>query len=225
MEDFKTTMDKIEQELSFSQQILSAAPAILYINELQTPNDYQSGRNVWMNQRGLDFVGYTQEEITAKGYSFFDEFIHPEDREVLPESIKTAYASPTETILGGMYRAKGKNQTAYRWLYGNYTVLRRFEDGSVQQMLVVALDISDKMQCQNQLVEALSEINLLKHKLQVCNCSHREKEVLELIIKGKTDKEIAKALAISITTAKKHRTHLLHKNGVKNTAELVALTL
>ena len=210
MEDFKTNMAKIEQELAFSQQILNAAPAIMYINEMQTPNDYLSCQNVWMNQRGLDFVGYTQEEITAKGYSFFDEFIHPDDKEVLPESIKTAYASPSETILGGMYRAKGKNQTAYRWLYGNYTIISRFGDGSVQQMLVV---------------ETLSEINLLKHKLKVCNCSTREKEVLELIIKGKTDKEIAKALSISITTAKKHRTHLLHKNGVKNTAELVALTL
>jgi len=42
---------------------------------------------------------------------------------------------------------------------------------------------------------------------------------------GKTDKEIAKELFISIGTAKKHREHLIHKTGAKNTAGLVAQTM
>ena len=46
-----------------------------------------------------------------------------------------------------------------------------------------------------------------------------------MIIQGKNDKEIGKELNIFVGTAKKHREHLIHKTGAKNTAGLVAQTL
>ncbi|MDO9153483.1 MAG: LuxR C-terminal-related transcriptional regulator [Paludibacter sp.] len=136
------------------------------------------------------------------GYGFFTEYIHPDDMEVIPESIKLAFAGTSETIFAGMYRFKNKQLNAYNWLYGNCIPLSTFDDGSVRQMLVVAIDITDKMKCDNQLASALRETHKLKHDLKLCNCSKREKDVLNLIIQGKTDKEIAKELFISIATAR-----------------------
>src|SRR4029079_11492187 len=49
----------------------------------------------------------------------------------------------------------------------------------------------------------------------------REREVFHLVVEGKTTKEVAKALAISPKTAENHRTRLMDKLGVHNTAELV----
>jgi DNA-binding NarL/FixJ family response regulator len=49
----------------------------------------------------------------------------------------------------------------------------------------------------------------------------REREVFHLIVEGKTTKEAAKALRISPKTAENHRTRLMEKLGVHNTAELV----
>ena len=51
--------------------------------------------------------------------------------------------------------------------------------------------------------------------------SKREKEVLQLLIQGKTSQQIADELFISKTTVDTHRQHLLEKTGFKNTAELV----
>ena len=225
MEQIERSFEELSNELIFSQNILHSLPAIVYVNEIQIPGDMLSGRNMWINKRGLDFIGLTQEEITAMGYSFFTEYIHPDDMEVIPESIKTAFAGTTETIFAGMYRFKNKQLNTYNWLYGNYIPLSTFDDGSVRQMLVVGIDITYKMTCDNQLTSALQEIHKLKHDLKLCNCSKREKDVLNLIILGKTDKEIAKELFISVGTAKKHRDHLIHKTGVKNTAGLVAQTM
>jgi DNA-binding NarL/FixJ family response regulator len=51
----------------------------------------------------------------------------------------------------------------------------------------------------------------------------REREVFHLVVEGKTTKEIAGALGISVKTADNHRTRLMEKLGVHNTAELVRL--
>ena len=49
----------------------------------------------------------------------------------------------------------------------------------------------------------------------------REREVFHLVIDGKTTKEVAKQLGISPKTAENHRSRLMEKLGVHNTAELV----
>jgi len=49
----------------------------------------------------------------------------------------------------------------------------------------------------------------------------REREVFHLVVDGKTTKEVAKALGISPKTAENHRTRLMEKLDVHNTAELV----
>jgi DNA-binding NarL/FixJ family response regulator len=51
--------------------------------------------------------------------------------------------------------------------------------------------------------------------------SEREREVLQLIAEGHSSKEIAELLSISPATVDTHRTHILQKLGVHNTAELV----
>ena len=49
----------------------------------------------------------------------------------------------------------------------------------------------------------------------------REREVLQLIAEGKTNKEIAQILDLSLKTIDSHRTRLMEKLGVRGTAGLV----
>ena len=49
--------------------------------------------------------------------------------------------------------------------------------------------------------------------------SSREEEVLQLLSRGLTDREIAEALTISPRTVETHVSNLLHKLGVRNRAE------
>jgi DNA-binding NarL/FixJ family response regulator len=51
--------------------------------------------------------------------------------------------------------------------------------------------------------------------------SAREREVLHLVVDGLTIKEIARQLDISAKTAENHRSRILAKLGVRNSAELV----
>jgi DNA-binding NarL/FixJ family response regulator len=51
--------------------------------------------------------------------------------------------------------------------------------------------------------------------------SDREKEVLQLLAEGKTNKEVASLLNLSPYTVETHRTHIMQKLDLHNTAEIV----
>lgn len=55
--------------------------------------------------------------------------------------------------------------------------------------------------------------------------TQREKEILTLIVKGNSNQEIAEQLYISIPTVKTHRSNILAKCDVKNTASLVRFVM
>ena len=51
--------------------------------------------------------------------------------------------------------------------------------------------------------------------------TEREKEVLQLLAEGKSNKEVAAILDVSTYTVDSHRTHLMQKLNLHNTAEIV----
>lgn len=55
--------------------------------------------------------------------------------------------------------------------------------------------------------------------------TQREREVLELIVDGKLNKQIADDLGISIKTVEVHRSRVMEKMGASSVAELVQLVL
>jgi len=55
--------------------------------------------------------------------------------------------------------------------------------------------------------------------------TRRENEILELIGQGKTSKQIANLLGLSVYTVNNHRKHICKKAGLHSTAQLVAFAV
>jgi DNA-binding NarL/FixJ family response regulator len=51
--------------------------------------------------------------------------------------------------------------------------------------------------------------------------TERERQVLQLVVEGKSNKEIAMVLGISPKTVSVHRTNIMSKLNVQNTVELI----
>ncbi len=51
--------------------------------------------------------------------------------------------------------------------------------------------------------------------------TEREREILQLLAEGKSNKEVAAVLDLSVYTVETHRTNLMQKLGLHNTAEIV----
>ena len=52
--------------------------------------------------------------------------------------------------------------------------------------------------------------------------SAREREIVRLVARGRTNKEIAEQLSLSVRTVERHRSSIMNKVGLQNRAELVA---
>jgi len=68
---------------------------------------------------------------------------------------------------------------------------------------------------------AVVEAYLAKTELPPDPLSPREREVLELVAEGKTTKAIARLLGVSVKTAEAHRTRIMAKLDIHETAGLV----
>lgn len=208
----------------FYKTVLEYMPAFIYINEFVEPANYESMRMTWINKTGENFIGYSKEEAISLGFELFSKILHPDDLEI----IKTTADFASKGEIGSQYvimqRAKSANSGDYVWLYGKTMLLEVFDNHQPKKSLNVCFEITDQMHTENQLKEALKEISRLKNELKIAKLGKREKEILELISKGYTDKEIGLTLHISVSTAKTHRNKLIKKIGVKNTATLVAFS-
>lgn len=60
-------------------------------------------------------------------------------------------------------------------------------------------------------------------KLRLAKLSSREREILDLIVLGKSSKEIADQLNISVATVNNHRTQIKNKMEAKTVAHLLAM--
>ena len=66
---------------------------------------------------------------------------------------------------------------------------------------------------------------LSKADLPARPLSDRERQVLQLVAEGKTTKEIATLLGISVNTAESHRSNLMEKLDIHDTASLVRYSI
>ena len=75
----------------------------------------------------------------------------------------------------------------------------------------------------NDLKNIENEDNKIKKELkeEIINLTKREKQILSYLLSGKTNKEVALILDISLNTVNNHVANIYDKSGVKNRVELV----
>ena len=92
-----------------------------------------------------------------------------------------------------------------------------FDDGkliaAIDEALARARDQHSEQQRRSRSVSLLSEL------------TPREREVLQLVVTGRHNRDIGPALGISVRTVEVHKARLMAKLGVDNVADLVRITM
>lgn len=76
-----------------------------------------------------------------------------------------------------------------------------------------------------ELVFDVQSVDVRSNSERRCRLSPREIEVLQLIVEGKSTKEIASHLRLSENTVGAHRANIMRELGVRRTAEVVAYAI
>jgi|SRR5450432_92545 PAS domain S-box-containing protein len=165
-----------------------------------------NAQGTFFNREWLEFRGRTLEEESGNGWA---EGLHPDDRDLCLEAYFKAFtARQPFRIQYRLQRANGE----FCWV--EHTGMPHCDDGGEFTGFVgAAIDISDRKR--NIFTPDEASVRL------VFALTERERQVLVLIAEGKSTKEAAARLGISYKTADSHRSRILEKLGVHETASMV----
>lgn len=208
-------MIRREARPSFLDDLLQTAPALIFIHDPATHGI------VWCNRVMERTFGVTREEILARGEQFMEEIIHPEDFHLSMQR-KNYYHRLSKDSFGGLIRVKTIHSADWKWFIGISTAFRRDQRGKVIQTLCIFLDFTAAVHTEAQMNEALRYVLSRHHKDMLEKLTSREKEIIQCLIEGYTNAEIAGRLGISRYTVESYRKNIRIKLNVKNTPELIA---
>jgi PAS domain S-box-containing protein len=209
-EELRARVTELEAELSRQQAagppggeetfrlLAEAAPVMIWA---AAPD----GSYIYLNKTWLEFRGRALEQEIGNGWW---EGVHPDDRELcIATHFKCFAARQRFRMEYRLMHADGD----YRWV--ETTGVPRLEGESFRGFLGSAADVSRHHSAifapDEQAVRA------------VFSLTDRERQVLVLISEGHSTKEAALRLGISYKTADSHRSRILEKLGVHETASMV----
>lgn len=206
----------LKQKCDFLERVVHEVPASIYISDLK--------RGVlWCNKTNEQTLGYTLDEILKiGGMEYIYKVVHPDDYTV-PDNSLTHYQRFNGAEYGGIFRAKHKNETHYKWFVGWAKSFTKDKEDHIKEIICVDVDMSPHMNTENQLIEALRENLKMKNKLLIKSLRTREVEILSLICGGASTKTIAEKLHLSTHTVSTHRRNIQHKLGTSNVADMVSI--
>ncbi len=128
------------------------------------------------------------------------------------------------------FRMEKKDGTYVRILHQSLTI-QQYADGGIEKALGLDTDISHLKKTGKPTLSFIGlegnpsyiDVNPSEKLVEIQEyLSTREKEILQLIIKGESNKMIAATLKIAEQTVETHRKNMIQRNNLKNTPELVA---
>lgn len=207
---------RLKEKCDFLERVVHEVPANIYISDLEKGV-------IWCNRSNEESLGYTLDEILEMGaLEYMQKIVHPDDLNIPEDSIEH-YKKFEGPEFGGLFRAKHKDEKEYKWFIGWAKAFERRQDGEIKEVLCVDVDMSQQMNTDKQLTEALKESLKFKNKLLIASLRKREVEILNLICQGLRTKAIAERLFISTNTVSTHRKNIQKKLGTTSLGDLVSL--
>jgi PAS domain S-box-containing protein len=147
VDDRKQAEEARQARHRFVQQLADLAPGLLYLF------DAIEQRNIYINPRSLDLLGYSPETILAMGANFMAQVMHPDDLAQIPAHFERMNKAPEGDFCDIQYRMRHINGE-WRWFHSRDRVFSRTAAGQIHQVLGTAEDITERQQAEEALRES-----------------------------------------------------------------------
>ncbi|MBD2358669.1 PAS domain-containing protein [Tolypothrix sp. FACHB-123] len=139
--DRKQTELRLQENQRFIQRVADATPGLLYIYDLIEQ------RNVYVNRQIADILGYTPAQVQDMGNQLSTLLIHPDDLVTLSAHLERFAQAEDGEIIERVYRMR-HNNGEWRWLWSRDLIFTRKDNGSPQQIIGIAHDITERQQAE-----------------------------------------------------------------------------
>lgn len=170
----KRTAARLLENEHFIADVMRTVPDLIYIY------DVINQRNLFVNEAITDILGYTTAEVQER---FLGEFIHPDDLAsgVLDPQRFNQLTDKTK-VLQVEFRMRHADGS-WRWLQSRDVVFKRGADGTVEQVIGAAQDITERKRIEDELRQALEkerEVSLMRSRF-LSMASHEFRTPLSII--------------------------------------------
>lgn len=185
--------------------------------------DLSSLINTYMNQTGCDYLRHSKEELQALGPEYFNRFFPSEEISVIKgdlfDFIKEGDANKVYSFF---QRVRPDTAHDYKWYLTNSRLYPSTEPEQELKMVHIALPVSNMSYAGRKLSNLVEDDAFIRKNLYLFNLlSLREKEIIKMIVEGKSSFEIASCLYLSIHTVNNHRKNIIHKLQTSSLSQLI----
>jgi PAS domain S-box-containing protein len=185
------------------RELADAAPVMIWMSGPDALSTY-------FNRAWVEFRGRSLEQELGSGWV---EGLYPDDRDLCLETYLKAFAARQSFRL--QYRLR-RADGEFRWIE-NQGLPYSDASGLFAGLMGCCVDITDQRRHGPPPDEAALRA--------IFSLTERERQVLILIAEGKSTKEAATRLGISYKTADSHRSRILEKLNVHETASMVRVAI
>ncbi len=198
--------------------------------------DYNKQEFLYVSDDPLFLSGYEQEEVLKMGYEFYGKTVPPTDLEMLLELNEKGFEffynlrveDRDKATISYDFRLKRKETGNEILINQKLTPLILTETGNIWFALcLVSLSVAEKPGNIFIMLHDKGErydYDFIRKQFKPAKIKHlskREKDVLLLMIQGKTGSEMSQKLFISEETIKFHKRNIVKKLNVKSAMEAV----
>lgn len=176
----------------------------------------------YLSKRGMELFQISQEEIKSSGENNVVQYLSNDffrkNLPNLPELIHGNDDNQTFTFFQQILHIQYAEPLL---LMGSVRVLMRDDKKTPTLLIASAIQVNPLQHFPRKIFRMLEEYDfIMEHGQTYSTLTAREKQILKLIAKGKTNKEIAEEAFITVNTAETHRKNLKSKLGLKTNRDL-----
>jgi|GEM_PF-1274368 len=216
LKELSEKISRQNRDLHRQQEVLELV--VNHVPALLLLIDAERNRIMWVNGRIRNF-GFSVEQGENGGTKFLRELISREDFQQLQSAVAFFNARNGEEYKTLLHMRDSFGEEHI--MSATMAPVARDEKGKVLNYLCIAIDVTRQTETQDELKQLLRQMVSDGSDRVIRSITRREYDVLRLIAKEFSTKQIAEELSVSIPTVETHRRNLLRKVGVKNTAGLV----
>ncbi|MGA9211279.1 helix-turn-helix transcriptional regulator [Kaistella sp.] len=217
--------EKSEYTLAEINLLGDMLPASLMLHRIE---NFQPTGVFYMNNWGLKGLNKSLEEIENLGDQYYDLFFEPHERKIIFKEIENYLLEGDFTKQYNFFqRVKFEPTQEYMWFLSVCKLIKiKSASPATKQMLMLASPMQGMDQMIIQMNKILEENNSFKKEQKnLIQLTPQERLIVNLIIQGKSSKEIADELCLSIHTIHTHRKNIKRKTDCENQAALARFAI
>jgi two-component system CheB/CheR fusion protein len=145
--DLQRTQATLQVRENFIQRLAESIPGLIFTYDLQAQQVN------YLNQSIYEYFGYTPDEIQGMGSAVVPRMVHPEDVSRVEAYFQSFHMAGDRQTADCEYRVRQRDGH-WRWLSVRGTIFQRSPAGAPQEVLAIALDISDRKQVEAELSQS-----------------------------------------------------------------------